>query len=93
MTKEIRDFAAEGPTEDELAKAKDYLIGNYALRFDASQKIARQLLGIQLDHLGVAYIEQRNDLVRSVTADDVRRVARRLYGSAVSVVTVGPAAS
>ena len=93
MTAEIRRFAEEGPTDEELAKAKDYLIGNYALRFDASQKIARQLLGIQLDRLGIDYIDRRNDLIRAVTAEDVKRAARRIYGGEPSVVTVGPAES
>jgi zinc protease len=93
MTGEIRRFADQGPTEDELAKAKDYLIGNYALRFDASQKIARQLLGIQLDRLGIDYVDRRNDLIRGVTVEDVKRAAKRIYGAPVSVITVGPSES
>ena len=36
---------SDGPTEAELASAKDdLLLGNFALRFDLSQKIARNLL-------------------------------------------------
>ena len=93
MTKEIRAFAETGPTDDELAKAKDFLIGNYALRFDASQKIARQLLGIQLDRLGIDYIDRRNDLIRAVAAEDVKRAAKRIYSAPMSVITVGPAES
>ena len=37
---EIDKLASEGPTEEELDKAKKYLIGSYALRFDTSTKIA-----------------------------------------------------
>ena len=37
---EIRSLAEPGPTEEELDKAKKYLIGSYALRFDTSTKIA-----------------------------------------------------
>ena len=44
MLDEIKRFATEGPTEAELAATKDYLVGNFALRFDSSQKIARNLL-------------------------------------------------
>lgn len=91
MLDEIARFAEEGPTEEELAAAKDYLIGNFALRFDSTQKIARNLLNFQLDDLGVDYLEKRNDLIRSVTAEDVRRAAQRLWGDSLSVVTVGPA--
>jgi zinc protease len=93
MLDEIKRFAAEGPTQAELDAAKDYLVGNFALRFDSSQKIARNLLQFQLDDLGVNYINQRNDLIRAITLDDVKRVARRLYAGPLAVVTVGPAQS
>ena len=93
MLDEIKRFGEEGPTEKELAEAKDYLVGNFALRFDSSQKIARNLLGFQLDGLGIDYITRRNDLVRGVELEDVNRVARKLFTKPLTVVTVGPAAS
>ena len=55
MEEEIRRFAEEGPTEAELDAAKAYLIGSYPLRFDTSRAIANQLLGIQLERLGLDY--------------------------------------
>jgi zinc protease len=93
MTEEIRRFAAEGPTEDELEKAKSFLIGNYALRFDDSRRIARQLISIQLDDLGIDYIDKRNDFVKAATLEDVRRAAQRVFGGEPSVITVGPSES
>lgn len=77
---EIARFAKEGPTEEEVAKAKSYLIGNYPLRFDNSGEIAGQLLAIQLDALGIDYINKRNDMIRAVTVDDVKRAAARVFG-------------
>ncbi|HMN85823.1 MAG TPA: pitrilysin family protein [Bauldia sp.] len=76
---EVKRFAEEGPTEKELADAKSYLIGSYPLRFDSSGDIASNLLGIQLDDLGIDYVDKRNDLIAAVTIDDVRRVAKRLF--------------
>jgi zinc protease len=93
MLDEIKRYAEEGPTEAELQAAKDYLVGNFALRFDSSQKIARNLLQFQLDELGVDYIDRRNDLIRAVTLADVKRVAKELWGGPLSVVTVGPGES
>jgi zinc protease len=84
---EMRRFAAEGPTEEEVAKARSYLIGNYPLRFDSSVEIAGQLLAIQLDELGIDYVNRRNDLIRAVTVEDVRRAARRLFGGGDLIVT------
>ena len=49
IEEEFRRFAEDGPTEDELDKAKKFLIGSYALRFDTSTKIASQLVNLQLD--------------------------------------------
>src|SRR5690606_18752940 len=78
---ELERIAREGPTEEELRNAKDYLIGSFALRFDTSTKIAAQLLAIQLDNLGIDYIEKRNDLIEAVTMEDMKRVAKRMLGA------------
>jgi zinc protease len=89
MQDEFRKLAETGPTEDELAKAKSYLTGSYGLRFDTSTKIAEQLVGIQLEDLGIDYIEKRNGLVNAVTMDDVKRAAKRLLDSKMLVAVVG----
>ena len=57
IDEETQRMAAEGPTQDELDKAKAYLKGSYALAFDTSAKIAGQLVQIQLDKLGIDYPE------------------------------------
>ncbi|MDE0694462.1 MAG: pitrilysin family protein [Boseongicola sp.] len=72
-------MAAEGVTEEELDEAKAYLTGAYPLRFDSNASIARIMVGMQIDDLGLDYVNTRNGKVNAVTADDVRRVAKRLY--------------
>jgi zinc protease len=89
MQAEIRKLADAGPTEDELDKAKSFLKGSYALRFDTSSKIAEQLVQIQLDDLGIDYIDKRNSLVDAVTMADVKRVAKRLLDANMLVTVVG----
>ena len=86
---EIARMAEEGPTEAELEKAKSYLVGAYALRFDTSGKIASQLVALQMDDLGIDYFTRRNDLVRAVTIEDVRRAARRMLEDPLLTVVVG----
>lgn len=89
IDQEIRRMAESGPTEAELAEAKKYLVGSYALRFDTSSKIADELVGIQLEDLGIDYIKKRNDLIEAVTLDDVKRAAKRVLvegGLTISVV-------
>jgi zinc protease len=88
ILEQIRKIAESGPTAEELAKAKSYLIGSFPLRFDTSGKIAGQLLEIQLENLGIDYIDRRNGLIEAVTADDVRRAAARFLADARLLVTL-----
>ena len=85
----IAQFVAEGPTEEELEAAKDFLIGSYPLRFDSSQKIAQQLVGMQLESIPVSYMAERADLIRAISVDDIRRVAERLLQAPPTLVIVG----
>jgi len=80
--------AKDGPTEQELENVKRYLTGSYALRFDASSKIASQLLWVQIEDLGIDYIDKRNSLVEAVTLQDIRRVAGRLLKADGLIVTI-----
>ncbi|MDQ0394983.1 M16 family metallopeptidase [Labrys monachus] len=87
---EMMEIARNGPTAAELESAKKYLTGSYALRFDASTKIANQLTQIQVEKLGIDFIDRRNGLIDMITLDDTRRVARRLFGGPKPfVVAVG----
>lgn len=85
---ELKRMAEEGPTAKELEEAKTYITGSYPLRFDSNRKIARQLLAIQRDRLGIDYVDRRNDLINAVTLDDVKRVARRLINADELLFTV-----
>jgi zinc protease len=86
---QIQRIVEEGPTDDELAKAKSYLKGSFALSFDTSTKIANQFLNIQLDNLGIDYVDRRNGLIDAVTIDDTRRAAKRLAAGGMFVTVVG----
>ena len=89
LKSEIHRLAESGPTQDELTKAKSFLTGSYALRFDTSTKIAEQLVQIQLEDLGIDYIDKRNSLVEAVTMADVKRVAKRLLDGGMLITVVG----
>jgi zinc protease len=85
---ELKRVAAEGVTATELADAKSYLTGSFALRFDTSANIANQLLWMMVEGLGPDYLENRNAMIDAVTLDDVKRVAKRLFGDKAPIVTV-----
>lgn len=87
---EWRRMREEGPSAEELDNSKSSLIGGFALRFDALRPIARFLVSMQWEDLGIDFMDRRNDLMRAVTLDDMKRVARRLLDpDKLLVVVVG----
>jgi zinc protease len=89
IDKEIRRLAESGPTADELAKAKAYLNGSFALNLDTSSKIAALLVQLQLDGLGIDYFSRRPEMISAVTLDDAKRVAKRLLDGGLLVTVAG----
>lgn len=66
----------DGVSEGELADAKTYLTGSFPLRFTSSGQIAAILVSMQLEELGIDYLERRNGLIDAVSLADVDRLAR-----------------
>ena len=89
IEQEVKRMAEEGPTPEELAAAKSFLKGSYALSLDTSGKIAAQLTQIQIDDLGIDYVQRRSALIDAVTIEDAKRVAKRLYGGGLLVTVAG----
>ena len=86
---EMHRLAQEGPTEDEVEDAKSALAGSYELDLDTSGKIAAQLVQIQIDNLGIDYIDRRSSLIGAVTLADTKRVAKRLLDTGLLVTIAG----
>ena len=76
---EMQRMAEEGVSDQELADAKSYSIGNFALGLDTNSSLARVLVGLQISELGIDYIDKRAGYINAVTNDDVLRVARRIF--------------
>jgi zinc protease len=88
IEEEIAKLAADGPTAEELDKAKKYLTGSYVLRFDTSTKICDHLVHLQTEGYPVEYLDERNGLIEAVTLDDAKRVAARLFDGKKLLVAV-----
>lgn len=89
---QVKRMATDGPTAEELAAAKSYVIGSYAINnLDSSGNIARTLVAMQQEGLGRDYIDKRVDLINSVTLDQVKAVAKKLLDAAPAILIVGPA--
>ncbi|HRJ69518.1 MAG TPA: pitrilysin family protein, partial [Beijerinckiaceae bacterium] len=86
IRQEVLRMAESGPTADELDRAKKFLIGSYALRFDTSRKIAGNLVELQVEDMGMDYIATRNERLAALSLDDSRRAAGRLLGDGALLV-------
>jgi zinc protease len=86
----LAEFAAGGPTQQELDDAKTYLTGSFPLAFASNSGTAAQLGTFQRQNLDIGYVARRNSLIQAVTLADVKRVAKRLYDPArLTVVIAG----
>jgi len=89
IDKEVRKFAEEGPTQQELDNAKSYLKGSQMLQLDTSSKLATAMLQYQLDKLPIDYLDKRAGIIDAVTLDDAKQAAKRLWGNGLLTVVVG----
>ena len=79
-----------GVTQDELNDAKTYVTGSYALQFTSSSAIASILMGLQLEELGIDYVDKRDKQIAAVTLNDVNKIAKTmLTPDKLTVVVVG----
>ncbi|MSP67016.1 MAG: insulinase family protein [Alphaproteobacteria bacterium] len=76
VRQEFRRFQSGEVEEAEVAAAKAYLTGSFPLQLDTNWRLARMLVTMQLQDLGIDYLERRNALVEAVSRDDVVRAAR-----------------
>lgn len=89
----IAGMAKDGPTEAELASAKRYVIGSYAIsELGSSVSIASTLVGLQLKGLGIDYLSRRADLINAVTLDQVKAAAAKLLSAKPAMLILGPSA-
>lgn len=87
---EWRRMRDEGPSAEELDNAKTYLTGSFPLQLSSTGAIAGILVAMQLDDLGIDYLDRRNAYIEAVTLEDVKRVAGRLLDpERLTAVVVG----
>ena len=76
---ELERMTREPVKDDELALAKDYLIGSFPLRLDTTAKVADFVSAIEEQGLGLDYADRYKAGIAKVTAADVQRAARRFF--------------
>jgi zinc protease len=85
---EMAKMAEKGATKKEFDGALQYLTGSFPLRLDSNDKILNYLTVMQMENLGVDYLDTWQSKVGNVTLADVNRVAVRLLKPEVAVVVI-----
>ena len=84
---EIESLIEDGPTEEELDLARNYLTGSFVFDFQSNVQVARFLLTAELFDLDADFVRSYPEWIRAVDAEEVRRVAR-LHLDTVNFTTV-----
>ncbi len=86
----LKNFVAEGPTADELKKAKQNIVGGFPLRIDNNRKILDYLGVIGFYRLPLTYLDDFVPNIEKVTLADIRNAfARRVDPERLVTVIVG----
>lgn len=86
----INKFVDEGPTKEELASAKNNIIGGFPLRIDSNRDILGYLSLIGFYDLPLDYLETFNDNITAVTESDIRvAFSKHLQSNKLVKVIVG----
>lgn len=92
MLEVIRDFKTKPVTAEELAEAKSYLSGVFAIQSETANAVADRVLTSALHGLPDDYWQTYRERVRKITAADVSgAVERHLNPDQLSIVIVGNA--
>ncbi len=79
LTRVWRGVYRNGITEDEVAVAKDYLTGALPLQLTSTGAIAGVLVGMQLQQLGIDYLDRYKALIQQVKIEDIQRVIQKWF--------------
>jgi zinc protease len=77
--KVVRKLMDDGPTPEELDKAKRYLTGQFPLGLQAPDALAAQLLDVEFFGIEPDYLETFADKVNAITMTDVRRALKSYF--------------
>jgi zinc protease len=86
----VTTFVRDGPTEAELAQAKNNLIGGFPLRIDSNKEVLEYLRAIGFYRLPLSYLDDWVKNVETVTLEQIRDAfKRKVDPQKLSVVVVG----
>jgi zinc protease len=91
IDEEVRALAAGGPTREEVAETREYLVGSIPRFLETNYGIAAFLQSAEQYGLGTDYDRRLPDLLRGVTIDEIRAAAAEVLNpDLASIGIAGP---
>ena len=86
----VKEFIKDGPTSQELRRAKDFMIGGFPLRLDSNKKILEYVSMMAFYKYPLDYLETFTTKIDKITAKEIKSAfQRRVDMSKFSSVIVG----
>jgi zinc protease len=92
ILRELDGLRSDGASAEEVAAARDYLVGILPLELQTTEQLAGRLADLTIYDLPMDYFRTYRDSMAAVTPEDVARVARaQLRADNLAIVIIGDA--
>jgi zinc protease len=89
---ELERLVEQGPTEDEVAAARDFAAGVFGLRLETAGQVASRITQLLVYRLPDSYFHEYRRRIRSVSTEEVAEASRRhIRPAEAQIVVVGDA--
>lgn len=90
VLQQIDGMKTQPVTQDELTKAKDYILNSFIFQYDSKEKILAAKARLEFYGYPSDYIEKYHDAIEKITIPDVERVAKKYIDtSKMAILVVG----
>ena len=90
LDRELLKISTEGPTEDEITRSKAYILGSHVVGLQRTSSQAMTMALMELYGMGWNDFETYPDLIRGVTANEIKKIAAQYFEpSAMKRIVVG----
>ena len=90
IQKTVSNFIKNGPTSNELRRAKDFMIGGFPLRLDSNKSILEYVSMMAFYNYPLDYLETFTNRIDKITVEEIKSAfQRRVDMSKFSTVIVG----
>jgi len=90
MLYELNRMATTSPSEEEITRAKRYLLGIQAVIFQSRAELTAELADLWINGLGPDGIARYNQKIAAISASDIEAVSKKYFpASRMAIVAVG----